>query len=236
MSESRVPVDDQAVLARILASADALLLDFDGPVCSVFAGFPAAVVAGQLRRVLAEGGYNELAPEVEKSDDPFDVLNYAALMGADEMRFVEAALRAHEVEAIATAKPTLGAHRLIRLWHSTGRKLAIVSNNSTAAVEAYLHLHSLTACIDFVSARTNPNPALLKPKPFLLCRAHDVLGIKNDRSVLVGDSVTDIQAAHAAGSSVIGYANKPGKTELFIPLKPDVITTAIENIIQSHQV
>lgn len=235
MSESRVPVDDQAVLRRTLASAEALLLDFDGPVCSVFAGLPAPVVAGQLRRVLADGGHSDLSPEVEKSDDPFDVLNYAASIGADEVRFIEAALRAHEVEAVATAEPTLGAHNLIRSWHSTGRKLAVVSNNSAAAVEAYLHLHGLITYVDYVSARTDPNPALLKPRPFLLDRAYDLLGIDTLKGVLIGDSVTDIQAAHAAGSLVIGYANKPGKVDIFISLRPDAIATTIEIIVRSCQ-
>lgn len=39
-------------LATLLASVRCVLLDFDGPICSVFAGTPAAVVAERLRQHL----------------------------------------------------------------------------------------------------------------------------------------------------------------------------------------
>jgi phosphoglycolate phosphatase-like HAD superfamily hydrolase len=127
------PVDDPEALRRVLARAEALFLDFDGPVCDVFAGLPASVVVDQLCVVLADGGYGDPPPEIEKSSDPFDVLKYAATLGETEARYVNAAFTAHEVEAIAMAKPTPAAHDLIRTWSQIGRALAIVTNNSKAA-------------------------------------------------------------------------------------------------------
>jgi hypothetical protein len=38
---------------QILAETEVLLLDFDGPICSVFAGLPAPVIADRLRRTLS---------------------------------------------------------------------------------------------------------------------------------------------------------------------------------------
>ncbi|GGU29140.1 HAD family hydrolase [Lentzea flava] len=225
MSPERVPVNDPEVLQRILANADAVLLDFDGPICDVFAGFPAHLVADQLRRVLAEGGYDELPAQIEKTEDPFDVLYYAATLGDDEAEYVEASQRAHEVEAVASSEPTPGAHDFIRAWHASGRVLAVVSNNSAAAVEAYLHLHELTACVDYVSARADSDSSRLKPSPFLLQQASEHLKITAARGVLIGDSLTDIQAAHAAGARVIGYANRPGKVDLFASEMPQAIVT-----------
>lgn len=225
MSPERVPVNDPEVLHRILGNADAVLLDFDGPICDVFAGFPAHLVADQLRRVLAEGGHNELPAEIEKTQDPFDVLYYAATLGDDEESYVEAAMRAHEVEAVASAEPTPGAHEFIRAWHAASRTMAVVSNNSVTAVETYLHLHELGVCVDYVSARADSDPSRLKPSPFLLQQANEHLEIAPARCVLVGDSLTDIKAAHAARTPVIGYANRPGKTALFTPEGPQVIVT-----------
>lgn len=198
-------------LARMLADSRALLLDFDGPVCSVFAGFPAPAVVEQLCVVIADGGLGELPPEIEKSEDPFDVLNYAATLGETEGRFVNAAFAAHEAEAIATAAPTPGAHDFLRRWSATGRPLAIVSNNSSLAVEAYVDLHSLGPYVKHISARSAPDPALLKPSPYLLNNAFAALGITPNDAVMVGDSTTDMDAAQAAGTGTIGYANKPGK-------------------------
>ncbi|MGH3717999.1 MAG: HAD family hydrolase [Pseudonocardiaceae bacterium] len=215
--------DDPGTLRHILTRTTALLLDFDGPVCSVFAGLAAHTVVTQLCLVLADGGYGDPPVEIEKSDDPFQVLTYAASLGEDEAHYVHAAFTALEVEAITTAEPTPGAHDLIRAWSATGRPLAIVSNNSTIAIHAYLDLHNLRTRVTHVSARTNPDPALLKPHPHLLTTALTALNVPPAAATFIGDSVTDIEAARAAGTMSIGYANKPRKTAELITAGADTV-------------
>lgn len=51
----------------------------------------------------------------------------------------------------------------------------MVSNNSAAAVRAYLDKHNLARYVVDVSCRTEPDPTLLKPHPHLLRRAADLL-------------------------------------------------------------
>jgi phosphoglycolate phosphatase len=216
-------IDDPAIVRHILTRTTALLLDFDGPVCSVFAGLPAHTVVTQLCLVLADGGYGDPPIEIEKSDDPFQVLAYAASLGDDEARYVNAAFTAHEIEAITTAEPTPGAHDLIRAWSATGRPLAIISNNSTIAIHAYLDLHNLQPHVTYVSARTSPNPALLKPHPHLLTTTLTALNVPPTAATFLGDSVTDIQAARAAHTMSIGYANKPRKTTELITAGADTV-------------
>ncbi|KDN19459.1 HAD family hydrolase [Amycolatopsis rifamycinica] len=201
--------------ADILAQARALLLDFDGPVCSIFAGIPASVVADQLKQVLIDGGHTEMPESVAASADPFDVLRYADALGENEARYVEAAFTAHEVEAVLSAAPTEGAHDLIRAWRASSRPVAIVSNNSAPAINAYLDLYGLRASIDIVSARTKPDTALLKPSPYLLCQTIAALEVAPADCVFIGDSLSDIEAAHAADVRSIGFANKPGKSAKF---------------------
>jgi phosphoglycolate phosphatase len=222
------PVDDMEALRRILARAEALFLDFDGPICNVFAGIPASVVVDQLCVVLADGGYGDPPPEVEKSADPFDVLKYAATLGETEARYVNAAFTAHEVEAIATAEPTPGAHELIRAWSQAGRPLAIVSNNSTTAVLAYLDLHDLRRYVTHVSARGDADPSLLKPSPYLLNEALTVLDVAASDVVFVGDSVSDLQAARTAGVMSVAFANKPPKLGTLATWKPEMIIVEFE--------
>ncbi|MFE2757695.1 HAD family hydrolase [Actinosynnema sp. NPDC059335] len=207
----------------VLTTADALLLDFDGPVCALFANLPARHVADRLRRLLAA----DLPAGIEGTGDPFDVFRHAATLGVEEARTVQAALRAHELEAAATATPTPGAHDLVRAWHATGRKLAVVSNNSRAAVDAYLRLHGLAGLVHAVSARTEPDPALLKPSPHLVSQAVEALAVPPARCALVGDSATDLHAARAAGTRAIGYANKPGKAERFAAERPGAVVTSM---------
>jgi len=225
------PVDDPETLRRILSQAEALFLDFDGPICSVFAGLPASIVVDQLCVVLADGGYGDPPPDIEKSSDPFDVLKYAATLGETEAEYVNAAFTAHEVEAIATAEPTPGAHDLMHAWSQTGRPLAIVSNNSTVAIETYLDLHELRPYVTYVSARTRPEPALLKPDPYLLNRAMTALGVPSEAVAFVGDSVTDVEAAHAVRCMSVGYANKPGKVDLLSSAGVDVIASQMGSLL-----
>jgi phosphoglycolate phosphatase len=227
-----VPVDDAAAVRRLLSTTEALLLDFDGPVCSVFAGFPAPVVADQLRDVLTQGGH-DIPDNVRESTDPFDVLFYAAKLGPDEARFLEATFRAHEVEAVQSAEPTPEAHTLLQAWKATGRPLAIVSNNSVAAVETYLNIHNLHRAVDLISARANADISLLKPSPYLVTNAAQGLSDEPLTCAFVGDSVTDVEAAEAAGVRSIAYANKPGKTQTFLPTSPSVIITTLSPLVSA---
>lgn len=223
------PIDDADAIRRLLSTTEALLLDFDGPICSVFAGFPAPIVADQLRDTLTERGH-AIPDNVRESTDPFDVLFHAVKLGPDEGRYLEASFRTHEIEATQSAEPTPGAHELIRAWSETGRPLAIVSNNSVAAIKTYLALHNLYAYVDLVSARPDADIALLKPNPHLVTAASRRLNVQEDRCTFIGDSLTDVEAAKAAGVRSIAYANKPGKTAAFVQAEPDLIVTVMSSL------
>jgi HAD superfamily hydrolase (TIGR01549 family) len=227
------PVDEPEALRRILARAEALFLDFDGPVCDVFAGLPAAVVVDQLCVVLADGGYGDPPPEVEKSSDPFDVLKYAATLGETEARYVNAAFTALEVEAIVTARPTAGAHDLVRAWSQTSRPIAIVSNNSTVAIEAYLERHRIRTLVTTIAARTTADVAELKPNSYLLNEALRTLGLTSNGPVFVGDSVTDMMAARTVGMTSVGYANKPGKVDQLMSDDVALIITTMIGLLSA---
>lgn len=196
-------------LAEVLGRSKHVMFDFDGPVCSVFAGRPAPEVAGRLR-VLVEAS-TKLPANLLDVSDPMLFLHAAPSLPTTLAELVQQQFRAEEMEAIASAEPTPGAHAAITECHRVGKMVTVVSNNGADAVEEYLRRHGLARYISFVSARRNPNPELLKPNPHLLLAAIDATGQQAEHSVLIGDSVTDIEAAHAAGSAAIGYANKSGK-------------------------
>lgn len=197
-------------LPDLLSRSEHVMFDFDGPVCSVFAGHPAPAVADRLRDLVRAS--TELPAELADVPDPMLFL-YAApkLPGALGER-VREQFQAEELQAVESAEPTPGAHAAIVACSAAGKMVSVVSNNSASAVEMYLQRHDLMDYINFVSARRSPDPALMKPHPYLVLAAIEATGQDAVRSVLIGDSVTDIQAAHAARSAAIGYANKIGKS------------------------
>jgi HAD superfamily hydrolase (TIGR01509 family) len=200
-------------LASLLATASVLLLDFDGPVCRLFAGYPAPTIADQLRGIVTAHGYSVSADMANQG--PHGVLRLAADLGDPDLTGeVTKALRQAEVQATATAEPTPGLTDLLHAAQRTGRRVAIVSNNAVEAVHAYLARHQLAQAFSTVIGRADhTEPHQLKPSPFLVNLALRALDVAPTAAILVGDSASDIQAAHAAGVLPIGFANKPGKRE-----------------------
>lgn len=217
-------------LAEVLAAAPHAFVDFDGPICAVFGGKTTdRVVANLLRHVLGDRA-DELPPAIASSPDPFDVLRFAANLGPHKAADVERRLARLEINAVTHVRPTDGAAEAMTELHRAGRTMTIVSNNSAAAVAAFLADHDLLALVAGISARTSDNPEKLKPHPHLLNEAIRARHAPPAACVLIGDSVTDVQAAQAAGTLSIGYANKPGKLDRLIRAGADAIVTTMAEI------
>jgi phosphoglycolate phosphatase len=205
------PTPPGSDLDTIVSRTRHLLLDFDGPICSIFAGLPAATVADRLRKLF--GDQAQFPGHIARTADPFEVFAYAATISEDLAARVETEMTDQELAAVATAVPTAYVHEVVTACQNSGRFVAVVSNNSAAAVHSYLARRGLDDRISLVVARTNRDPALLKPRPHLITQAVGALNAQPAECTLVGDSVTDIQGAHLASVQSIGYANKPGKRE-----------------------
>lgn len=219
------------VVARgILQSSRYLLLDFDGPICDIFAGFPAESIAAILRRTL-EGAGVQLPASVQKMDDPLEIFRFSAGLGRDLNYTILNALTDLEVEAVMTARPSPGGVDVMRWAREAGKSVAVVSNNSVAAVMAYLQEHELLALIDHVSARAAADPSLMKPSPYLIRQALALLDAGTSQCALVGDSVSDVQAAKACAITVIGYANRPGKDRLLLAAGANAIITSMTELV-----
>jgi HAD superfamily hydrolase (TIGR01509 family) len=218
-----------APLSRLLAGDRPLLLDFDGPVCSIFAGYPASTVADELRALLR--GHDVAIPgELLGTPDPLEVLRWSATRGTTVLRAVEGALCSAELHAARSAAPAPYAREVIVAARGAGHPIAIVSNNSAAAVIEYLATRRLSSYITSVIGRAYADPGRMKPNPEPILHAVFDLGAEPHQCVLVGDSLADIAGAKAAGVPVIGYANQPEKIEPFREAKADAVVTSLGDI------
>ncbi len=196
-------------LTDVLRPVRHVLLDFDGPLCSIFSGLSAPEVADRLFRELAEVG--ELPEEWASETDPLALLR---LIDGERPALVATADRAlarMEAEAASLAQPTPGGEGFLRACVASGRSVWIVSNNDGGAIQVYLEAHALNSLVAGVFGRIPGEPAAMKPDPRLLTDAMDAAAAKPGECVFIGDAVRDVQAGDAVGVGTIGYANKPGK-------------------------
>lgn len=217
-------------LAKLMSSVELLMLDFDGPICSVFAGLPAPIVAERLRRSLRQLGV-KITAQLENDPDPLSIYRQSAAHGPAVTAALFGSLVAAEVEAVNSAVPTPGAIEVIRAARASKRRIGVVSNNAADAVEAYVRQHGLAPYIDHIAARRTPEPNLMKPHPGYIIETTTVFAVAPQRSVLVGDSETDMHAIKRAGGIAIGYANKPGKDERLSAAGADAILPRMIDLV-----
>jgi phosphoglycolate phosphatase-like HAD superfamily hydrolase len=197
----------------LIGNAHCVLLDFDGPICSLFAGRPAESVARRLRElatVLATelGLPRLLSEELRSSPDPHQVMLGIARQrpGRGVVQRLEAVLTREEIAAAASARPTPYTAALIAALTARGRQVAVVTNNSPLAVERYLRQHQLSG---FIGGRVHGRAAdfsRLKPHPDAVLRALRSTRTPAERAVMIGDTPSDLGASRAAGVAFLGFA------------------------------
>ena len=223
-------MSQRADLVELLSGKTSILLDFDGPVCSIFSNHPAPGVAASLRGGISAAGV-PIPADIESERDPLEVLKWSATLGQPALvRQVEAQLCAEEISAARTAAPTPFSREVIIGAFEAGKSVAIVSNNSAGAIHAYLTRQRLTRCKVPVSGRAYARPDLMKPNPEPILAAAKLANTSPADCVLIGDSLADIDGAHAAVVTVIGYANRPEKVDRFANAQADIIVTSMGDV------
>lgn len=199
-------------LDAVVRQARHLLIAFDGPICTLFAGMPTASVADQLRRIITKEGVS-LPQPVEIAADPLDILRFAASVGDGLASRVEAQLTQLESAAVASALPTPYISDVLAACRESGRSAAIVSANSSSAIHAYLAMHDLTGQLTIGAARTGPDPLTLPPSPRLIVQTAAAVGASPAECAVISSTPQDLKAAQAAGAPSIGYAKTPDDAE-----------------------
>ncbi|GGZ44779.1 hydrolase [Streptomyces inusitatus] len=206
-----------------------VLLDFDGPVCSLFAGAPAPDIARDLHDYLTKDGIE--APESWGTDDPLALLRAVADTHPALVEPADTRLTQLETSAAGSAAPTPGGREFLDACAATARPVWIVSNNSGAAIRTYLAAHGLT--VAGVFGRVPGDPTSMKPSARLLADAMAAAESGPSECVFIGDAVRDVEAGKAAGVGTIGYANKPHKDQKLRAAGAVAVTTSMTDLAQA---
>ncbi|MET9785967.1 HAD family hydrolase [Streptomyces canus] len=220
-------------LASLVASARYVLWDMDGPICRLFAGYPAHEIAGELVDKIDQLGMGGLLTEEERSgNDPQAALRlvHERRRGSDLVLELEEWLTRRELKAVGTAMPTPYADPLIRTWSSYGVRFAITTNNAAVAAAAYVESRQLTDCFPYVYGRT-ANLDLMKPNPYCLDQALKAMGAVPSATLMIGDTPTDLEAARQAGVSFLGYARNEDKERLLKEAGAEVIVGSMQQVL-----
>lgn len=205
----------------------------DGPICRLFAGYPAHEIAGELVHKIDQLGMGGLLTEQERSsDDPHGPLGavHERRRGSDLVLELEEWLTRRELQAVPKARPTPYADPLIRTWSSLGVRFAITTNNAAVAAAAYVESRGLADCFPHVYGRT-PNLDLMKPNPYCLEEAIKAMGAVPSATLMIGDTATDLEAARQAGVSFLGYARNTRKERILREAGAEVVVGSMEQVL-----
>ncbi|MFC4030185.1 HAD family hydrolase [Streptomyces polygonati] len=219
-----------ARLQALLARAACLLLDFDGPVCRLFQGYPSGDIAADLRAYLAERGSPVKDPGLITGTNPHEILR--ATTNGELAAGLELLLAEAEEVAAHSAEPTPLAARFIRTAAGSGRVLAITTNNAPAAVAVYLKEHGLEGFFgQRIFGRSTRDPALMKPHPDCLLRAIETLGVRPGDCLMIGDSAADAAAAKAAHVPFLGYARSADRVARLRTVDPHPVVIGMPGLV-----
>jgi hypothetical protein len=117
-----VTAEASGQLVKLMSRVKLLMLDFDGPICSVFAGLPATIVADQLRDVLRSHRV-VITPGLEEDNDPLSIYRRSSVHGR---RF-----RQQRGRTVRAAGPRVWQAGQVRYWEASGQRNGSVAASST---------------------------------------------------------------------------------------------------------
>lgn len=196
--------------AQLLASARTVLLDFDGPITPLMPPPENMQAANAARKALASHRA-DLPSVLAATSDHLAILRWAGQNAIEALADVEAACTAAEINSARHCVPTPGAHELLAALHEAGVQVYVVSNNAERALDAYFVRHRLGVYARDLIGRPPLRPELMKPHPHIINFALKAAQADRSATVLIGDSVSDIEVARAVGVRSIGYAKTPDR-------------------------
>jgi phosphoglycolate phosphatase len=187
---------------------EAVLFDLDGTLLDT-----AADIALALNRTMVEYDFEAVA-----EDDVRRMVGRGSPIlieraAASQARAIDAATEAAMVERFfhhyghveesseGGSQPYAGAAESLRILHDAGLRTAVVTNKQHRFAAALLKRLGLADWVDVVVG--GDTCVQRKPDPQPLLFACETLNLPPSASLMVGDSINDVQAARAAGIPIV---------------------------------
>jgi phosphoglycolate phosphatase len=102
------------------------------------------------------------------------------------------------LQSSATSPLFVGSLEVLQFLSGAGLKLGILSAASTTAVKAFVKTYQLEP---YIQLEMGVDSEVTKPDPALFVQACQVLGVNPKNTLMVGDSVGDMEMARQAGAA-----------------------------------
>ncbi|WP_027178286.1 HAD family hydrolase [Maridesulfovibrio bastinii] len=116
---------------------------------------------------------------------------------------------------------------LLKMLKNEGIKTAVISRNSASAIKTVCP--EITKLNECVLAREDVK--LVKPNPYHLNKALELLGVSKENTIMVGDHHMDIQTAKNAGTMSAGVASGRISIEELKKSEPDFVAETCEDLV-----
>jgi beta-phosphoglucomutase-like phosphatase (HAD superfamily) len=115
------------------------------------------------------------------------------------------------------------------------RPVSVVSNNHRDAVQAFLSTQDLLRYVHSIFGRVDGSPELMKPDPHILKLAMRALAADPGQCLFIGDSVSDVEAGHAAGVRVLGFGKSQRRTDELVAAGAEAVAPNNDYIARALQ-
>lgn len=139
-------------VARVLARTHTVLIPLDGTLCDFFRGVDTAAIANGIYEMLFSAGHR-MSVLTAIEPDPLAKMGYACSVGPNYGAQAEEMVREAELAAATTAVPASGAQEVLQACRASGRRVVVVGDTCSAAIETYLDLHGLRHLAEAVVGR-----------------------------------------------------------------------------------
>lgn len=203
---------------ELVAGSRLLLVDFDGPLTRLFPGDGWLEVSARVRVEAGRLGGPELLAVVGDEPDHVQVLRSVAARAPEHVAPLADLATRLEVQAARTVDPAPHAVAFLEEALGRGAAVAVVTNNAPEVVPEVLDRArpGLAARLAAVLGRDPSGMADLKPSPAMLLAVLRATAVTPGSAVLLGDSVTDVEAGSSAGVPVVGVAVESSRRGLLL--------------------